>query len=404
MNSKTKTKPNKELVGFPYLCSLLRGPISRQQITGSPGSLETDMRTGAITINRKDLSLNDGVIGSFKERLALNFKDYEGNPLSVSIKTIIEAISVVAEENKFHPVQQYLNSLVWDGNERLCHVGSKLLGAEDSSLNKILIRKWFISAVARTLAPGCKVDTVFILVGEQGAKKSTFFSVLGGEYYCDSLTDISNKDSLMILGSSWINEWAELETMTRARDQNSLKGFITRRIDVYRPPYGKSPISCKRSSVFVGTSNNKEILSDETGGRRYWTIKNGTIDIELTKDWRDQLWAEAVVLYKQGEIWWLIEEEEIPLKEAAEDFLVDGVWDEQIENYLKDPTEKREDGTFTEKGPVTIDKILTFLKVPLANRTMAHLKLVGKTLRSLGWEKLPRTRKSGRQYIWGKVE
>ena len=170
-----------------------------------------------------------------------------------------------------------------------------------------------------------KVDTVLILEGQQGLRKSSALAVLGGEWFCDTAIDIANKDSWALVGSKWIFELAEMQTVRGSRDVDALKGFITRREDVYRPPYGRVAVKSPRRAVFVGTTNAAEYLKhDPSGYRRFWPVDCGDrIDLEGLKRDRDQLWAEAVVRLKAGEQWWLTDSEaklaEAQAEERAEE-------------------------------------------------------------------------------------
>lgn len=239
-------------------------------------------------------------------------------------REVLEAeLRRVARANKFHPVRDYLRSITWDGARRIEHVCADILHVGPSVLHQAMIKKFFISAVARPMEPGCKVDTVLVLIGlKQGEGKSSFFRELTnvrGEqskrWFSDSTVDIHNKDAFLNLSDLWIQEWAELETMLRARDAASSKSFITSGSDLYRAPYDTVARLRPRSCVIAATTNRSECLSDERN-RRWWPIEvdKGSIDIQLLREWRDQLWAEAVALYDAKEeaehLWWFNPEEE----------------------------------------------------------------------------------------------
>lgn len=215
----------------------------------------------------------------------------------------------VARANAYDPLRDYLEALRWDGRPRLDTFLGKYLGAQgDPAHLECISPKWFISAVARALRPGCKVDTVLILEGPQGLRKSTAFRILGERWFCDATIDVSSKDSAMLASQYWILELAELDTFRRSNDQ-SLKAFLSRNEDTYRPPYGRTNISTPRRCVMVGTTNADDYLQDPTGHRRNWPVLCTAIDIEALKDDRDQLWAEAVARFHQNERWWLSDEE-----------------------------------------------------------------------------------------------
>jgi putative DNA primase/helicase len=167
-----------------------------------------------------------------------------------------------------------------------------------------MARAWLIQAVARALNPGCKADTVLILRGRQGSGKSTSLSILGGDWFRDTPIDLASKDRFSALQGAWIYELAELDSLRRAEAQ-TLKAFVSSQRDSYRPSYGRNTRDVPRTTVFAGTTNDDEFLQDATGSRRWWVIETTTCDAQTLRQDRDQLWAEAVHAYRQGEGWHL---------------------------------------------------------------------------------------------------
>jgi len=221
---------------------------------------------------------------------------------------IQKALLLVAKESPYRPVQDYLLALPpWDGYKRWANLHRTCLGtptAED--IGGILLRKWAISAVARAMQPGCKVDTMLILQGTQGQLKSSFFKAVGGEFCNDSPINFSDKDGMAILAEAWIFEVAELATALKSRSQEEVKAFLSRSTDTFRAAYARSMTTIPRSCVLTGTTNNDVFLTDQTGNRRYWVVHTGAIDLAKVKSMRDQLWAEALWLYRvEREEWWL---------------------------------------------------------------------------------------------------
>ena len=247
---------------------------------------------------------------------------------------IADAMIEVALTHPYHPLRDYLTALVWDHVERLAFFAD-LLGAERSTLNQAILKRWFISCVARARRPGCKMDTVLILVGPQGHKKSACFRILGVEWWRDTAVDVHNKDTFQVLEHAWILEWSELESMRRAVNQEPIKAFLSSPVDTYCKRYAHTATSNPRSSVIVGTTNTPEFLSDETGSRRFWPIQITDIDLDGVSAQRDQLWAEAVVLYDAGEQWWLTPEEEQLLVPAHQAHTVTDAWEPLISRWLE---------------------------------------------------------------------
>ncbi|QDE87092.1 DNA primase [Myxococcus xanthus] len=230
---------------------------------------------------------------------------------------VAQQLLAVAKANSYDPVAEYLGGLVWDGTPRLDGMLATYFGAQgDARYLRAVGAKFAISAVARALRPGCKVDTVMILEGPQGLRKSTAFSILGGRYFSDAPIDVTSRDSAMLASQFWLIELAELSTFRKSEDQ-ALKAFITRTEDTYRPPYGRSNVQAPRRCVFVGTTNDDDYLRDPTGQRRFWPVKCSRIDTDALKRDRDQIWAEAVVRFHQGEDWWLSNEEAAGAEQQA---------------------------------------------------------------------------------------
>src|SRR5262249_43668628 len=143
----------------------------------------------------------------------------------------------------------------------------------------------------------------------------------------DSAIDIHHKDAFQVIRRAWILEWGELESLRRARDAEAVKAFITSRFDTYRPSHEPRVIDVPRSCVIVGTTNHDEFLTDETGSRRFWPLRVGRIELELLEQQRDQLWAEALTLFRRGEPWWLNEEASAQLEAASALHRVRDAWE-----------------------------------------------------------------------------
>ena len=286
------------------------------------------------------------------------------------------------EVPQHHPIREYLKALQWDEEDRIANLVHETFQIEEPlEIHQRYLECFFISAVARVMNPGCKVDTALILQGPQGARKSSFFHFLvpNEEWFSDDMGALDNKDASLAVAHSWIIEWAELESVRRS-NVGSVKAFLTRQTDKYRPPYGRTIIDTPRSSVIVGTTNEEQFLQDSTGNRRYMVIPVRHIDTDAVKRDRDQLWAEAVYKFRLGQPWHLTHEEMAIQAMKNAELVSEDPWQETIRAWL--PKTRLTTSLLT----VTIDLIMTeCLQIPVERRTHATHVRAGRALTTLGW-------------------
>ena len=218
---------------------------------------------------------------------------------------IFDAVNVVAQRNAFHPVRKYLDSCQWDGVPRVDTLLIDYLGAEDTPYTRAVTRKTMVAAVARIYRPGCKFDYMLTLQGRQGLGKSAFIGKLGQEWYSDTFTTMQGKEAYEQVLGVWIMEVGELAGMKKS-EAETIKLFISKTSDRFRPAYGRRIQEFPRQCVFIGTTNETQFLRDTTGNRRFWVVatpNDPAKDMweELTPEMVGLIWAEAVALYKQGE-------------------------------------------------------------------------------------------------------
>lgn len=257
----------------------------------------------------------------------------------VAKNDVIDALAAAASDQAYHPVQEYLEALQWDGKPRLDRLFIDYLGAEDTAYTRAVTRKAFVAAVARVMRPGCKYDTMLVLVGSQGRHKSTILAKMGGEWFSDSLRTFGDKDSMETIQGTWLNEVAEMQAMSKA-DVDAVKMFLSKTNDYYRAAYGRYTADRPRQCVFFGTTNSKECLVDLTGGRRFWVVdidqqlrtKNVFQDLD---DEKDQLWAEAVAYWRLGEALYLPQDLETVARQVQEEHRARHPWEGLIHDYLQ---------------------------------------------------------------------
>lgn len=227
-----------------------------------------------------------------------------------SANKVSDAIAIVMLERSRHPVRDYLQSLKWDGTKRADTFFVDYLGADDTEYVRTVTRKALIGAVARIMSPGCKHDYTLVLVGPQGCRKSTTLAKLGKSWFSDSLYTVSGKEAYEQLQGYWLIEVAELAAFSgRKADLEQIKQFLSKQSDSYRAAYARRTQERPRQCAFFGTTNDDEFLKDPTGGRRFWPVivkgVERSVADALTEEVIDQVWAEVVVRYNAGEVWWL---------------------------------------------------------------------------------------------------
>ena len=239
-----------------------------------------------------------------------------------------------------------------------------------------------------------KVDTVLILAGDQGKGKSKILKCLAGEeWFTRTQLNIGDKDAFLQT-LTWIYEIAEL-TATRGKDAEVVKGFITDESNTFRPPYGRSNITIHRQVVFVGTTNEQSFLTDPTGARRFWTVAVGDkLQEDAVKRDRDQLWAEAMALYLQGEEWWLTDAESVLLSEVQSVYQAEDTWEDAITEWLMQDDRVK---TVREFGVKASRLMSEAIQMPVEKQTHGHSTRLGAVLTRMGWKK--RRVQSGRKRV-----
>lgn len=265
---------------------------------------------------------------------------YFGKAYKINSKSIImNALKAVVHQHEFHPIKEYLNSYTWDGIPRLELLFIYYLGADDTPYVRAVTRKMLVAAVARIFEPGCKFDYMLVLVGPQGAHKSTILQMLGRRWFSDSLKSFDSKEAGEHMQSAWIFEFGELAAMKKAAVEE-IKAFITKRSDKYRVAFDRVVTDFPRKCVFFGTTNNFNFLKDDTGNRRFWPVnvdpkkRTKNIFTDLSDYEIGQVWAEALHYYRQGESLKLPDELEVQARAVQSEHEEDDPRTGLIEEYL----------------------------------------------------------------------
>lgn len=391
LNHDTKLKnaiAHNELIGNPvYLTEL-------------PWSNQVDNTNGVPWKGADDLMLRQYLEKKYK--------------IEVSDARINDAVNLTAYESSFHPIKQYLNSLTWDGEPRLETMLHRIAGVESNAYTNAVSKKFMCAAVARIFNPGCKFDYILILEGAQGKRKSTFINVLAGDWFGDNVSSFKGKEAVEGMLGHWLIELGELNAFGKAEIEH-IKAFISRTDDKVRLAYDRRPQNFPRQTIFIGTTNDDKYLRDDTGNRRFWPVlcEADNIDIETLIQERDQLWAEALELYKAGEKLYLDKEEAniLAAKEQKERYVDDGL-SGVIEQWLNQPiaknhwdVERDTDDFFTSDETVERDRTcvteiwLECLGGRLSDLNAQKSNQIRRAMKQIeGWENTTQTIRFGKRY------
>ena len=296
-------------------------------------------------------------------------------------------VQMYTDQRKRNEPLDWMDSIVWDGTQRIDDFMRLAYGAKNTPYIRDISRCFWTSIVARIYSPGCKVDNLIVLQGAQGVFKSTSLAAIGGRWYAETKESVRSNDFFQILNGKMLVEIADLASFQGA-DQTRLKSVITSSVDRYRPPYGRAADDFARQSIFVGTTNDTRPLKDPTGGRRYWPVKCGRINLEYIRGFRDQFFAEAVVRFKRvpieasaaqrveaGADWWNVHALEAKLEQEA--CREEDEWENIVGRYLK---------TVAGAG-VTMEAIAKeALDIKMERLDMGVQRRLSNCLRRHGWE------------------
>lgn len=383
------SKPARREVADPEQPAGGRAPVS-----GKPEKLEAAELLEYLRRSAGDIRLNiftqqieiDNAVIEGVDRFYLKMAE---QGYKVSKELAIDCLVQVANEKPYDPVRLYLEHVAEHVDPTyIDRLATTYLRPCDAALPEPtiydeMLKRTLIGAVARAFTPGCKHDTACVLMGDQGAYKSSFWGCLGGPFFSDALGDISSKDDVMVLHRSWMMEWAELDHITGRRHAGQVKAFLSQAVDLMRVPYGKAVESFPRRGIIVGTTNKTTgFLVDETGNRRFWVIpttktQQDQIDTASLMLERDAIWSAVVHAHRAGETNRLSVDMEIQVTEENNNYVIDSPWRSAIEEHL----EKRRT-----VEPLTTEELLNnAIKKPAERQTRADQMQVASILKDLGY-------------------
>jgi hypothetical protein len=318
----------------------------------------------------------------------------------VSKEIALDCIVQVANESPYDPVLEYLNRVAANVEPTsIDTLATDYLRPGDTpgTIYDEMLKRTLIGAVARAYNPGCKHDTACVIMGDQGAYKSSFWACLGHDFFSDALGDISSKDDLMVLHRSWLMEWAELDHVTNRKHAGQVKAFLSQAVDMFRVPYGKATEAFPRRGIIVGTTNRTTgFLVDETGNRRFWVIpttktQSDQIDTAALLLKRDAIWSAAVAAYRNGDTNRLPAEYESKLSEENDSYVIENPWQAEVEAWLKRSGEYE----------VTTEQVLKLaIQKPVERQTRADQMQVADVLKRLGFKRYRSTAGNSRAYVY----
>jgi len=309
-------------------------------------------------------------------------------------QSVIEgAMLATADAHRFHPIRDWLAALQWDGTPRIDRWLQAAFDSPNNPYTSAVGARFLIAAVRRVRQPGCKFDHMPIFEGAQGIGKSTALRALFGDaWFTDSLpADVGSRDAALALLGVWGVELAEIDQVIRA-EVETVKAFLSRPVDRYRPPYGRSFVDAPRQCVLVGTSNSSDYLRDTSGNRRFWPIECRAADAEWVTLNREQLWAEAAQRESQGDVLWLQEHElNATAVEVQTSRLTEDTWQDALEDWL-----------YSRVETTTADALLNGIGVQREKQDRRATLRVCECLRKLGWKQTVAGRVGNGRRVWRK--
>jgi len=297
-----------------------------------------------------------------------------------SLDTVAQAVRYAAKKNTFHPVREFLDGLEWDGQSRIDDWVCRYLGADDTQYHRLVGRFFLINLVRRIYEPGCVMRSVPVLEGTQDIGKSRALRAIGGKWFSDTMFKVGDKDSYQQIQGVWLYEISEMEGFTRS-EATAVKAFISSTEDNFRAPYERQNEKHKRQTVFAASTNAAEYLKDWTGNTRFWPIACIRVDLDGLHAVREQLLAESLALYRQGERTYPTAEQQRDLFEIEQARRTMGhPWLDMVGEYLHALT----------KDTVTVREVMADgLGIDLSriNPQGSEAQRVGQILAALGWSK-----------------
>lgn len=321
------------------------------------------------------------------------FISFEGHHRA-STSDIQDALQIIARRKTYHPMKQWATTLVWDGIPRLDKLLIDYFRCEDSEYTRAVGKNTLIAAWARIYEPGCQHDSMLVLEGRQGIGKSQGVAALATPWYMDSPLKF-DKDGIAVMRKAWIYEVAEMSFLKYENKLEEMRQFITCKVDACRMPYARFTEEYKRATIFIGTCNPDKhgYLIDEAGNRRFWPVWVHSVDLVALKRDRDQLFAEALTRYREGETYFLNTKElEFAAEYETKKRMVHDSLEDELINWL---TLKPVDLALTNLNIINFAFSIPAIKAPRdINRR------ISKMMYSLGYDYVQKWNGGSRSRVW----
>lgn len=324
---------------------------------------------------------------------------------TLSAAAVRTGLTAFLRERRRNPLMEYLTGLAWDGTERLPTFLADAYETPQDAYHEAVGRCWLVSMVARAMRPGCQVDTMPVLEGPQGIRKSTSLEILGGEFYRALPRGFGDVEFLKVMEGCWLGEIPDMASF-RGRDLEHIKSFITIREDCYRQSYGYRPVNRLRQTVFAATDNGGDWNGDVTGARRFWPFVCRAVNVDYLRANRDQLFAEAMARLERGEIWW-----DVPQAEQAEQAEIrrfGDAWEDLVARYVEEaPTDVGDEVRWYKRPEplqeLQVNDILEHaLRLPAGRWDRGSQIRIANVLKALGWRRS--RRRDGNRRYWAYVK
>ena len=273
-----------------------------------------------------------------RERSLIRMDIEKGFNLKAKNNDIDTAVICASDKFRYHPIKSKILNTKWDGKPRAESFFIDVLGVEDNVYNRECTRKWLLAGIYRLFEPGTKFDEMLIIHGEQGLSKSTTFKKLALNFYV-SETERLSLETLIKIELAWIVDFTELATMKKT-DLDTFKAWLSETNDTYRGKYDKKARTHERNFIICGTTNDKEILTDRTGNRRYWLMygdeENRKMNIfDIEEDYILQLWSEVYQWYQNRETLLISNQAKLHMRKLTSEALEYNPLEERINSILE---------------------------------------------------------------------